>query len=68
MSEASRHVSEAAKRKYPSIPWKDIAGIGNVLRHEYHRVSPKQVWETYRRDLNILLTAIETISKDSDEG
>lgn len=66
ISEASRHIPETAKDRYPAIPWKDIAGIGNVLRHEYHKVMPKYVWETYRRDLDMLLVVIEAISRDTD--
>jgi len=25
-------------------PWDQIVGIGNALRHEYHRISDKVVW------------------------
>ena len=32
LSEASRHLSEATKAGHPDIPWRKIAGIGNVLR------------------------------------
>ena len=31
----------------PDIPWSEITGIGNVLRHEYHRISgtPPGMWQ-----------------------
>ncbi len=35
ISEASRHVSEDTKATEPGIAWREIAGIGNVLRHDY---------------------------------
>src|SRR5471030_1341232 len=35
ISEASRHVPDHLKTMHPSIRWLSIAGIGNVLRHEY---------------------------------
>jgi uncharacterized protein with HEPN domain len=35
ISEASRHASEELKLRYPHIYWREIAGIGNLLRHEY---------------------------------
>jgi uncharacterized protein with HEPN domain len=44
ISEASRAIPEADKLKHPEVPWMQIAGIGNVLRHEYHRVEPAIVW------------------------
>jgi uncharacterized protein with HEPN domain len=38
ISEASRRVEPAWKAEYPDIPWKDIAGIGSILRHDYDAV------------------------------
>jgi uncharacterized protein with HEPN domain len=29
----------------PDIPWRDIAAIGNLLRHEYQRAEPVIVWD-----------------------
>ena len=40
ISEASRHLPRHAKEREPDIPWDAIAGIGNVLRHDYHRSDP----------------------------
>jgi uncharacterized protein with HEPN domain len=38
ISEASRHVPQSLKATEPEIPWQDIAGIGNILRHDYDGV------------------------------
>jgi uncharacterized protein with HEPN domain len=38
VSEASRHVPKELKAMEPEIDWTDIAGIGNILRHDYDRV------------------------------
>jgi uncharacterized protein with HEPN domain len=61
ISEASRHVPEDLKGRYPSIPWRKIAGVGNVLRHEYDRVAPKILWDAIQHDLPGLKRAIETV-------
>jgi len=45
VSEASRHLPESMKARHPSIPWRKIAGVGNILRHEYRQVSPPLLWE-----------------------
>jgi uncharacterized protein with HEPN domain len=34
------------KARHPSIAWKDMAGAGNVYRHEYEDVAAKLVWDT----------------------
>lgn len=35
LSEASRRVSDDLKATEPGTAWRQIAGIGNVLRHDY---------------------------------
>jgi uncharacterized protein with HEPN domain len=37
ISEASRHIPDDLKELAPDIPWRQIAAIGNLLRHEYQR-------------------------------
>lgn len=39
ISEAVRRVPPELLARRPEIPWEQITGIGNVLRHEYHRIS-----------------------------
>lgn len=39
ISEASRHIPDDLKALAPEIPWPKIAGIGNVLRHDYRDVA-----------------------------
>ena len=39
ISEASRRLSPAVKARHPEIPWPKVAGIGNVLHHEYEEVA-----------------------------
>ena len=46
ISEASRRLPDEVKARHPSIPWKDVAGAGNVYRHEYEDVAAKVVWDT----------------------
>ena len=39
VSEASRRIPDSWKAEHPSVPWQDITGIGNVLRHNYDDVN-----------------------------
>ena len=54
VSEASRHLPEDMKARHPEIPWRKVAGIGNVLRHEYTRVAADVLWRLVRDDLGAL--------------
>jgi uncharacterized protein with HEPN domain len=54
ISEASRHLPEELKARHPEIPWSKVAGIGNVLRHEYERVAHDVLWRVVHDDLPAL--------------
>ena len=45
ISEASRHLPAELKDTEPDIPWRQIAGIGNVLRHDYENISSRIIWD-----------------------
>lgn len=51
ISEASRRLPEEMKARHPGIPWRNVAGLGNVFRHEYDAVSTPLVWEIVREHL-----------------
>ncbi len=61
ISEASRRFDGELKATQPEIPWKDIAGIGNILRHEYFRTDPEIIWATIQEDLPPLYEAVLAI-------
>jgi uncharacterized protein with HEPN domain len=42
------------KARHPEIPWRQVADIGNVLRHEYQRVAPDMLWRVVQDDLSPL--------------
>jgi uncharacterized protein with HEPN domain len=51
ISEAVRRLPDALKARHPGIPWSKVAGIGNVLRHEYERIAYDVLWHVVRDDL-----------------
>ena len=51
ISEASRRLSDDLKVRHPAIEWKQMAGAGNVYRHDYEDVAARYVWETVQRSL-----------------
>ena len=64
ISEASRRLPDADKAAHPSVPWNDIAGIGNILRHEYHRAEPLIIWNITVEHLPALASAVEVLRSD----
>ncbi|MBV8739566.1 MAG: DUF86 domain-containing protein [Alphaproteobacteria bacterium] len=51
ISEASRRLPEGLKVRHPSIAWRDMAGAGNIYRHDYEDVAAQQVWDAVQIDL-----------------
>jgi uncharacterized protein with HEPN domain len=65
ISEASRRLSSELKARHPEIPWPKVAGIGNILRHEYERIAPAVLWGIAATDFAPLESACRTeISRD----
>lgn len=56
ISEASRRISPAMKARRSEIPRAKVAGIGNVLRHEYEHVAPDVLWHVLQDNLPPVLT------------
>jgi uncharacterized protein with HEPN domain len=54
ISEASRRLPGDLKDRNPGIPWRKVAGIGNIIRHDYERVAPDVLWKLIQDDLPTL--------------
>jgi uncharacterized protein with HEPN domain len=48
------------KARHPSIKWRDMAGSGNIYRHEYEDVAVSAVWDTLTLHLPPLQSVIVT--------
>jgi uncharacterized protein with HEPN domain len=58
ISEASRHLGRDLKAQHKEVRWEDIAGIGNILRHEYQRIDASIIWRAVKNDLPPLKEAL----------
>jgi uncharacterized protein with HEPN domain len=57
-SEATRRLTTDLKQRHPSLPWSNIAGAGNIYRHDYERVLHEIVWQTVK-DLDPLWRTVQ---------
>ena len=62
MGEATKKISDTFKEKHPEVPWKDMAGMGDKLIHDYIDVDLNIVYQTVAVDIPNLLPVIEKIS------
>jgi uncharacterized protein with HEPN domain len=58
ISEAAIRLKDDAARLCPNVPWPEIRGIGNWLRHQYDRVDLETLWNTMQDDLPSLRNSV----------
>ena len=69
LSEASRHLPEAWKAEHNSIPWRNIADLGNVIRHAYDEVDLGILWDISEKYLPELRRAVDAmLEKHTTDG
>jgi len=61
ISVASRHLGSDLKAQHRDVRWKDIAGIGNILRHDYQRIDAAIIWKAVKDDLPPLKGALPAL-------
>ena len=67
ISEASRAIPDELKRTRPEIPWPQVRGIGNILRHEYQGLSDPIIWRVVTDELPSLKATIEAMMDALEE-
>ena len=63
ISEASRSIPDDTKSAYPTVPWADIARIGNILRHKYDVVAVPTIWQIAALDAPALRQVMVAIGE-----
>lgn len=61
IGEATKRLSREFREKHPTIPWKDIAGMRDVITHDYDEVDLDEVWTVVNKNLPELLNYLEPL-------
>ncbi len=61
IGEATKNLPSELREKYTAIPWGDIAGMRDVLIHEYFGMDTELVWRTAKNDLPIFKRHLQNI-------
>lgn len=61
IGEATKNLPKSFKEKHPEIDWKSIAGLRDILIHEYFGIDLDLVWKIIKKDIEPLKKHIESL-------
>ena len=61
LGEAVKALGDETKARRPEIPWRQIAGLRDLLAHEYYRIDAAEIESVIKHDLPALEFAIAAL-------
>ena len=64
IGEAVKNLPSDVKRKYPEVEWKKIAGLRDILSHQYFGVNQRIIWDVVINKNPNLKVSVKKIRDD----
>ena len=58
IGEATKNLSNDFKSKYPNVPWKKMAGLRDVIIHDYQELNREMIFKFASQDIPKLLAEL----------
>ncbi len=68
IGEATRNIPVNIQSRYPQIPWRLMAGMRNVVVHEYFQTNLVRIWETINNELPPLVPQLQDLLEREAAG
>ncbi len=67
IGEATRRLPDAVRQRYPTIPWRGMAGMRDRIIHGYDNVDLQIVWDVVKKDIPQVRPQLQRILTDYQE-
>jgi uncharacterized protein with HEPN domain len=64
IGEAAKNIPAVMKRKYSYVEWRKMAGLRDIVAHEYFGVSLEIIWGVIQNNLPVVKEQIEAIVRE----
>ena len=61
IGEATKKLSQNLRDSHPEVPWRRMAGLRDILVHQYNDVSNQRVFNIVKKDIPVLIDSMENI-------
>jgi len=69
IGEAAKHLPEDLRSRYPTIEWRKIFGLRDLIAHEYFGVSLEIIWDILQNKLPDLREVVQQmLDLENDSG
>lgn len=61
VGEATKRLSPEFRLQHPDLPWTQMAGMRDIVAHQYDKIDFNVMWDVIRRNIPEMLNEIEPL-------
>lgn len=67
LGEASKRISSDFREEHSNIPWRQVAGMRNILVHEYDQIDLEVLWDVTQKSIPDLLKKLNLLLEQGNQ-